>query len=135
MSGETMIKKNVTDQESDLIRLSENQIKKRIVAKPYYTAWNYPKHIGGKGSITEKGQFNYEALNDYEKMIVFVYAWNMSEYAVTRKQLMKEFGWSASKISEMYKELKPYGLDIVPLTDQSTGLLSGRGYFYQPVKQ
>lgn len=103
----------------------------RVIDKPFYTSWDYPSEWGGgTDSIREKGKLNYEGLNDHEKMILYIYAWNLSDFCPTKKSIMKEFGWSAYKVAKMYRELKQHGLECVAIFSENTGLLCGRGYRY-----
>jgi len=103
----------------------------RVIDKPFYTSWDYPSEWGGgTGSIREKGKLNYEGLNDHEKMILYIYAWNLSDFCPTKKSIMKEFGWSSYKVAKMYRELKQCGLECVAIFSENTGLLCGRGYRY-----
>lgn len=106
-------------------------LRERVIEKPYYMDWDYPAEDGGGiGSIREKGNINYEGLNDHEKMILYIFAWNISDFCPTKKSVMKNFGWSAYKVAKMYKELKEYGLECVALFSERTGMLCGRGYRY-----
>ena len=118
--------------EKELIKLTIYDLEKRVIKKPYYTEWNYPTENGNNitDSITENGKFNYEGLNEHEKMILYIYAWNISDFCASKKSIMKEFGWTSYKVSKMYRELKPYGLRCVPTFSENTGLLSGKGYSY-----
>ena len=114
-----------------LLGVVVSDLSARVIDKPFYTSWDYPSEWGGgTDSITEKGKLNYEGLNEHEKMILYIYAWNLSDFCPTKKSVMKEFSWSAYKVAKMYRELKQYGLECVALFSENTGLLCGRGYRY-----
>jgi hypothetical protein len=114
-----------------LLGVVVSNLSERVVDKPFYTEWDYPAECGGgKDSIREKGKLNYEGLNDHEKMILYIYAWNLSNMCPTKKSVMKNFGWTAYKVAKMYRELKSYGLECVALFSENTGLLCGGGYRY-----
>ena len=114
-----------------LLNITISELKDRVIEKPYYTEWDFPVEWGGgTDSIRDKGKLNYEGLNDHEKMVLYIFAWNLSDFCPTRKSVMKEFEWTAYKVSKMFKELKPYGLESVALFSENTGLLCGRGYRY-----
>ena len=114
-----------------LLGVVVSNLSERVIDRPFYTEWDYPSEWGGgTDSIREKGKLNYEGLNEHEKMILYIYAWNLSDFCPTKKSVMKEFGWSAYKVAKMYRELKQYGLECVALFSENTGLLCGRGYRY-----
>ena len=114
-----------------LLGVVVSDLSARVIDRPFYTSWDYPSEWGGgTDSIREKGKLNYEGLNDHEKMILYIYAWNLSDFCPTKKSITKEFGWSAYKVAKMYRELKQYGLECVALFSENTGLLCGRGYRY-----
>lgn len=110
-----------------LVSVVVSDLASRVIDKPFYTEWEWG---GGKGSIREKGKLDYEGLNDHEKMILYIYAWNLSDFCPTKKSIMKEFNWSSYKVAKMYRELKQYGLECVAIFSENTGLLCGRGYRY-----
>jgi hypothetical protein len=112
--------------------MSIEELSSRIICKPYYLEWKYPSDLG-KGRIDnlkEEGAINYNGLTDQQKMILYVYAWNLSDLCPFKKTVMKEFNWTAYKVGKLFKELKDYGLQCVPLFSEETGLLSGKGYLY-----
>lgn len=114
-----------------LLGVVVSNLSERVIDRPFYTEWDYPSEWGGgTDSIREKGKLNYEGLNEHEKMILYIYAWNLSDFCPTKKSVMKEFGWSAYKVAKMYRELKQYGLECVALFSENNGLLCGRGYRY-----
>ena len=117
--------------QNPLLGVVVSDLKERVIEKPYYTEWDFPAEWGGgTDSIRDKGKLNYEGLNDHEKMVLYILAWNLSDFFFFLKSVMKEFGWTAYKVSKMFKELKSYGLESVALFSENTGLLCGRGYRY-----
>ena len=100
--------------------------KDRVKEKPYYTSWDYD---GGTDSIDEKGIIDYDGLSDAYKMLLYVYAWNISEICPFRRCVMKNFGWTAYKVGKLFKQLKEEGLiESVATFSERTGMISGRGY-------
>ena len=75
-----------------LLGVVVSDLKKRVIKNPFYTEWDYPAEWGGgTDSIREKGEINYEGLNDHEKMVLYILAWNLSDFCPTRKSVMKQF--------------------------------------------
>jgi hypothetical protein len=119
-----------------LIRISKSELSARVIEKPFCIEWDMPAEFGGHiGVFKENGSLNYEGLNEHEKLILYVYAWNLSDICPFRRTVMKEFSWSAYKVSKMCKALMPYGLKCIPVVSERTGLLAGRGYEYHPSNQ
>lgn len=115
-----------------ILGIVPSDLDNRVIVKPNYIEFDYPSEWGIEttGTFIENGKLNYEGLNDYEKMILYIYAWNLSDLCPRKKSVMKEFGWSAYKVAKMYRELKQYGLQCVAVFSENTGLLCGRGYCY-----
>ena len=104
-------------------------INERVIKKPFYDEWVYSEEYGGGSDyIKEEGQINFEGLNDHEKFLLYVFAWNKSEMCPSRSGVMRKFNWTAYKVGKMFKELKGKYLYSVATFSESTGLLSGRGY-------
>mgnify|MGYP003563310355 CR=1 FL=1 len=100
--------------------------KERVKEKPYSTSWDYD---GGTDSINEDGNIDCEGLDGAYKMLLYVYAWNMSELCPFRSCVMKHFGWTAYKVGKLFKQLKSQGLiESTATFSERTGMLSGRGY-------
>jgi hypothetical protein len=103
-------------------------LKDRVKEKPYYTDWDCC-YGGGTDSITEEGKIDYEGLDDAKKMLLYVYAWNLSEICPGRRSVMKKFGWTAYKVGQLFKSLKAQRLiESVATFSERTGVLNGRGY-------
>ncbi len=98
----------------------------RIKQKPYYETWDHPLY--GKNSITEKGRIDYCGLTDHQKLCLYVKAWNISEICPSRKSVIKHFTWTQYKVSKLFREIE--NLESIATFSQNTGLLSGRGYWY-----
>jgi hypothetical protein len=115
------------------ITLNDSDLGSRVIKNPYFTSWDFPKeHGGGVDCICEEGEINYDGLNDHEKMILYIFAWNKSNICPSKKSVVGRFGWSSYKVAKMFKELKNY-LKCVYLFSERTGLLAGRGYLYKSV--
>lgn len=102
-------------------------LKERVIEKPYSLSW---EAYGQRDGIREEGKINYDGLNDHEKMVLYILAWNLSDKCPRKKSVMKAFNWTAYKVAKMYRELKEYGLESVATFSEETGLLTGRGYRY-----
>jgi hypothetical protein len=103
--------------------------KDRVKEKPYYTDWDYD---GGTDSINEEGKIDYEGLDDAYKMLLYIYAWNLSELCPYRSSVMKKFGWTAYKVGKLFKVLKAESvIESVATFSERTGMISGRGYQIQ----
>lgn len=127
---------NKTVTVTGLISVTKSDLSARVIEKPFCIEWDMPAEFGGHiGGIKENGILNYEGLNDYERLLLYIHAWNLSDICPFRRTIMKEFSWSAYKVSKMCKELKPYGLECIPVVSERTGLLAGRGYEYLPKQQ
>ena len=79
-------------------------------------------------------QLETEGLNDHEKFLLFVIAYNMTGTCPFKRFVMEKFGWTAYKVQKMFRELKPYGLECVPTFSEQTGLISGSGYMVYNLK-
>ncbi len=111
------------------MKLTLQDLEERVLEKPFFIQWDMPELYGGDhDSIREAGNINYEGLSGAEKMLLYIYAWNMNEFCPTKRSVMQEFGWTAYKVSKLYRELKPYGITCLPLVSEETGLLCGTGY-------
>jgi hypothetical protein len=106
--------------------------KERIKERPWSVSWEYPaEYGGGQGLIAEKGNIDYEGLNDHEKFCLYVFAWNLSEQNPFRRTVMKNFEWSLYKTKKLAKALIEIGaIESSPLISERTGMLCGRGYWY-----
>jgi hypothetical protein len=103
--------------------------KDRVKEKPYYTDWDYD---GGTNSINEEGKIDYDGLDDAYKMLLYIYAWNLSELCPYRSSVMKKFGWTAYKVGKLFKVLKAEGvIESVATFSERTGMISGQGYQIQ----
>ena len=114
----------------NLISVGIPELMARVIEKPFYHDWDTLASGGTKDSIRDRGKINYEGLNDHEKMILYIFAWNLSDLCPTKRSVEKEFDWTPYKVAKMYRELKAYGLECVALFSEHTGLLCGRGYHY-----
>lgn len=100
--------------------------KDRVKERPYYIAWDCDS---GTDSINDEGKIDYEGLDDAYKMLLYIYAWNISELCPYRRSVMKKFGWTAYKVGKLFKTLKAEGLiESVATFSEITGMISGRGY-------
>src|SRR5688572_26755806 len=108
--------------------MTREDFDKRIKELPFAMAWK--NTIGGfMDGIREDGVINYDGLKDSEKLCLYVYAWNKAEFLPGKKGILRTFGWSNYKLQNLIKGLDgkiTTGATINP----DTGLLSGRGYFY-----
>lgn len=111
--------------------------KDRVKERPWGISWDYPEDIGGgTGAFEEKGNIDYSYLNDYEQFCLYVYAWNLSEKNPYRRTVMKNFEWSLSKTRKIASELIKAGyIESQALFSEDTGLLCGRGYWFNKQKK
>lgn len=100
----------------------------RIEEKPFYTSWTN-SYVNFKDSIREEGKIDYNGLNDYQKLCLYVYAWNDSDILPSKKGILKSFGWTNYKLQKLIKQLNGL-ITTRPAFSEETGLLSGSGYFY-----
>lgn len=100
----------------------------RIEEKPFYTSWTN-SYGNFKDSIREEGKIDYDGLDDYQKLCLYVYAWNESDILPSKKGLLKRFGWTNYKLQKLIKQLNGL-ITTRPAFSEETGLLSGSGYFY-----
>ena len=115
----------------ELIKLSE--IPDKVSNLPY--AW-YNDTCDFADSV--KAEFDdINSLSDHNKLIVVVWAYTHAEFAVFQRKLCKMFGWSRYKVRKLIREINQhsteYFIDVVATFDESTGLLSGRGYMMEEI--
>jgi len=106
--------------------------KDRIKERPWAITWEFPDfYESPNGTIAEKGNIDYEGLNDHEKFCLYVHAWNLTERNPYRRTVMKNFEWSLSKTRKLASELIKSGLiESEALFNEHDGMLCGRGYWY-----
>ena len=108
------------------------EMKLRIKEKPFYQSW-YNRECGFEDSILEKGEIDYSGLNDNEKFCLIVYAWNIADICPSRKTIKDAFNWTTYKVQKIFRETNE--ITITPTMSESTGLLSGSGYYYEKLNQ
>ncbi len=82
-----------------------------------------------RGRINKTKTINYDGLNDHERFVLYVYSANMDDKCARTRVMMKHFQWSRYKIQKLYRELSPL-VECVATFNESTGMLSGRGYYF-----
>lgn len=107
--------------------MTKQEMKERIKEQPYYVGW---ENETGADCLRSDGIIDYEGLSDADKFILYAYAWNISGgVCVSRRSVMKVFGWTAYKTGKLFKELKAQKkIECVATFSENTGLLCGRGY-------
>lgn len=121
--------------ENTLLPIVLKDIDARIIESPYYTEWNYSEELGGGADcLKDEGNLNFEELNDHEKFVLYVYAWNLCDRCVFKRTVMRYFGWTSYKVSKLFRELKECGMESVAVFSESSGLLAGRGYQFNKPK-
>jgi len=108
--------------------MTEQEMKFRITEKPYYTSW-YNNTCGFEDSLTNEGVINYEGLSDVDKLRLYVFAWNCAGFLPGKNSVLKKFGWTDGYFKSVRKEA---GLTTDATFSERTGLISGRGYVYEP---
>lgn len=79
--------------------------------------------------IAEKGDIDYEGLNDHEKFCLYIFAWNLGETCPFRRTVIKNFEWTEYRTRKIFRECKAQGLvECISLFNEDTGLIAGRGY-------
>ena len=108
--------------------MKEEQIKKRIISRPVHSQW-YNRDIKAYDSNTDEGLFDFKGMSIEEQIVIYVYAWNMTDYGVSKKRLLKYFSLTAYRLSKILKtELKGV-VESLPCFSEDTGLLCGKAYF------
>lgn len=106
-----------------------NELDARIKDKPFYCGWENTEE-GFHDYIKIDGEFDFAGLNDHEKIVLIVYAWNKSDICPGRCTIIKTLNWSKYKVSKLARELKPFGLECVATFCEWSLKLNGRGYLF-----
>lgn len=115
--------------EEKLVMLTNDQLKERIIEPARYQSW-YNGLCGFNDSYRQEPELDCTGLNDHEKMVLYIYSCNKSYLLASKKSIIRVFGWTNYKVQKMFRELKPYGLECLPAVCEETGLLAGRGYYW-----
>jgi len=103
----------------------------RISKLPIYSGW-FNTDCGFKDSYKEETEADFSGLNDHEKLALYVYAYTKIEMAVFKRGIINYFGWTNYKVRKIVREINANEtdchIDIVSTFSEDTGLLSGKGY-------
>lgn len=108
--------------------MNKDDFERRIKKRPEYHSWINADY-GFEDHISDRGEIDYSDLGEKEKMCLYVYAWNLIDIFPGRKSIMKAFGWSAYKLKKIRKELENE-ITTCPTFNMNSGLLNGKGYFF-----
>lgn len=113
--------------------MTEQQIKERIKERPFYQEWEN-KDCGFMDSLSEDGEFDFNGLFIEEQILIYVYAWNMSDYGASSQKICKRFNLSKYMLRKIIKKELSGLIEALPCFSESTGLLRGRAYFVNKQK-
>ena len=105
--------------------MNKQDFDKRILKKPSCYGF-YNTDCDFNDSIREDAELNYEGLFIDERITLFIYAHTKEGLVLFKRAIAKEFGLTEYKVAQWAKKIK--GIEVVTCWDESTGLISGRGY-------
>lgn len=114
--------------ESELLIDFNNRIKELPIFESFYNST-----CNFNDSISENGIINYDNLSDENKLCLFIYAWNKTDILPSKSNILKTFNWTNYKLQKLIKNLNGL-IKVYPTFNENTGLLSGRGYFFDKYK-
>jgi len=108
--------------------MTEEQIKNRIIKRPVHSYW-FNRDINSHDSHTEEGEYNFKDTSIGEQIVIYVYAWNMGDYGVSKKRILKYFGITGYRLRKILNgEIKGI-IEALACFSEDTELICGKAYF------